>query len=715
MKLATDISQKLVEAGKPGNIREVDVDNGNLAPVFSVVLGFRDWGLDRLKLSILSHLNSECGSITEVIVSDFGSKDPDSVRSLCESTGAHHVYTPSEIWSRSRALNAGICAARGKYIITSDADIIFSPTTLSVVKTYLDEFPDFIHFVQCADLTQQITPKDAVEFEWQRYKTSSTQRPRWGMGGLAAFTLEAFKVLRGFDERMVIWGAEDQDFGDRFVSLGLSQNWIVDDAASIYHLWHEPSAKPGTAAFTAAEQNRRYRNESKNIIRNLSSPYLSKLTTKLVSIVICTKNRKELLEQSIYSALNQTFEDIEVIVVDDGSSDDTAKLLKSIKDKRFRFITLDAPKGIPVARNIGNTAAEGYFVAVHDDDDLMLPDRIELQLNSISTGSAGSYGGWVDFSELNKTLGVHSGKTPLEYYTLLFHGSAIVHATLLIRRDILLRYPYEDKFLGGSDYNLICRLLRDGIRLEHCGNVVLLRRLHDGNITFTGTGTQKGSGKMTASAAMSIIPPSVEAKLRENAKAVTFAEVDSWNAPRVMRNLPGVFIRSSGTVPFSLESLSKFISDKACSFGFSYSIADGRLQARDIFILGSGTFFDYGGQVGSRDLLTIDPAVRVELNGNVVQNASATEEKANENFDYLERNIGHEGGGDIYNGREIYVTRFNAESLVFLITNEEQFSEGESGAFLVTHGECEWRFSGLTAANSWLRSRLIRRISIGQE
>lgn len=96
----------------------------------------------------------------------------------------------------------------------------------------------------------------------------------------------------------------------------------------------------------------------------------------LVSVVIPTRNRLTLLAQTLHTVLAQQVE-LEVIVVDEGSSDLTPGWLASRGDPRVRTIRHDEPRGLPAARNAGAALARGRWVAFVDEDDLWLPDKLE--------------------------------------------------------------------------------------------------------------------------------------------------------------------------------------------------------------------------------------------------------------------------------------------------------------------------------------------------
>jgi glycosyltransferase involved in cell wall biosynthesis len=98
-----------------------------------------------------------------------------------------------------------------------------------------------------------------------------------------------------------------------------------------------------------------------------------------VSVVIPTYNRPNLVQRAIKSALQQTLHEIEVIVVTDGLDEATVTELSKIDDARLRVISLPTRSGAPVARNTGIEAAQGKWIALLDDDDEWMPEKLERQ------------------------------------------------------------------------------------------------------------------------------------------------------------------------------------------------------------------------------------------------------------------------------------------------------------------------------------------------
>lgn len=114
----------------------------------------------------------------------------------------------------------------------------------------------------------------------------------------------------------------------------------------------------------------------------------------LVSVVLPTRNRSRLLRRAVESVLGQTHRNLELIVVNDASTDDTAAVLEQLaaRDDRIRVLHRERNSGAAAARNAGIALARGEWVAFQDDDDLWLVEKIQRQLETIA--GAGPDVGW---------------------------------------------------------------------------------------------------------------------------------------------------------------------------------------------------------------------------------------------------------------------------------------------------------------------------------
>lgn len=456
----------------------------------SVVIGFRDWGAERVRRSAQSILTAFDGVPGEVIISDYGSKDPEPARVIAGELGAKHVYTSGDtVWSRSRALNAGFAIAEGQLLISTDADMLFSPRSMRRIVETAHEAGKCALFLQCRDLPETLGDgffAENSEIDWDLLEKEGRLRPRWGMGGMMAISAEGFATIRGFDERLHTYGGEDLDFAQRARRAGFRTVWVDDPDVRMYHMWHPPTLRTveqTEAGKAAVAFNRNIVYNDKSYVRNIVSwPHAAADRAPLVSVVYATKGRAELLGESLRSVLTQSVQDFEVIVVDDGPEDDsTLRMVESFGDPRLRYFR-QGPKGISAARNLALDHTRGSFTAVMDDDDLMPPKRLEWQLEAITPEFVGCGGSFMNFDDETGERQVIISKNPSLAQTVE-KGGAPGHGTWLLRTDVMRTIRYDENITSGVDNNFFLRLLRSGYKVTHCGKPILLRRLHRRQVT----------------------------------------------------------------------------------------------------------------------------------------------------------------------------------------------------------------------------------------
>jgi len=191
-----------------------------------------------------------------------------------------------------------------------------------------------------------------------------------------------------------------------------------------------------------------------------------------VSVVVPTYNRAGIVGRAIDSALTQTYEDLEVIVVDDASTDDTGAVVGEY-GPRVRYYRHDENRGGSAARNTGIDHAEGEFVAFLDSDDEWHPGKVAAQLECLGSRSNEWGGVYCDFRQarsspvgtvldglFSRPSGQEGGESLLRDLLLLEfdHGGA---STLLVRRDVLVELDgFDESFDRQQDWEFLGRLLR---------------------------------------------------------------------------------------------------------------------------------------------------------------------------------------------------------------------------------------------------------------
>lgn len=290
----------------------------------SVVIGFRNWGIERLRRSVAS-MRAAAGDVQmEVIISDYGSDDPSLAGAVAAELGAHHLHTAGDnVWSRSRALNAGFAAASGDLLVSTDADMLFAPGSFEAIVETAQRAAPAALFLQCRDLPEDI-PESLFDTPstdpWEMLDQRSAYRPRWGMGGMMAIDRRGFEILNGFDERLHTYGREDLDFALRARRAGYRTVWVSDPRARMYHMWHPrtgddvSSTVQGRAAIT---RNRRLVDSDATTSRNVTrSRAALREETPLVSVIVMPPPEElgRHLHAAVATCLAQTVQNIEVLV-----------------------------------------------------------------------------------------------------------------------------------------------------------------------------------------------------------------------------------------------------------------------------------------------------------------------------------------------------------------------------------------------------------------
>ncbi len=185
----------------------------------------------------------------------------------------------------------------------------------------------------------------------------------------------------------------------------------------------------------------------------------------VVSIIIPTYNRANLIGESISSVLNQTFKDFEVIIVDDGSVDNTESVVKSFNDARIKYIKCEKNRGACVARNLGIKIAKGKYIAFQDSDDKWLPEKLEKQIKVLTACQENSivYTGFWRIKD-NKKIYIPLNRVKQKdgnVYKELLNGNFISTQTLLVKKKCLEKSGVFDENLPRfQDWDLVLRLAK---------------------------------------------------------------------------------------------------------------------------------------------------------------------------------------------------------------------------------------------------------------
>ncbi len=219
------------------------------------------------------------------------------------------------------------------------------------------------------------------------------------------------------------------------------------------------------------------------------------------SILLPVFNAEKTLVEALNSIWAQSFENFEVLAIEDGSTDRSREILERIQDSRLRVIHQPENLKLIAALNRGIDEARAEWIVRMDADDRMMPERLELlERWRLERPDVDLFGGnaWkIDdkgrrFGKLKKAQGTGPSRTMrLED---LWEPSPFIHPTVALRTSIAREYRYRPEALHCEDYELWLRLARDGVALVQRSEIVLEYRISEGSVSTLHRDAQLRSG-----------------------------------------------------------------------------------------------------------------------------------------------------------------------------------------------------------------------------
>ena len=185
-----------------------------------------------------------------------------------------------------------------------------------------------------------------------------------------------------------------------------------------------------------------------------------------VSVIIPTHNRSRLLGAAVASVLRQSFQDFEIIIVDDASTDGTEAFVRALADERIRYLKHSTHRNVSAARNTGVLGSRGELLAFLDDDDEWLPSKLERQLNVLDECALVVGGVYTGFAMVDRTTGNVMGtivpsKGGHILHELCRHNCIGTASTMVLRRKCLEEVGLFDETVDyGEEYDMWIRLAR---------------------------------------------------------------------------------------------------------------------------------------------------------------------------------------------------------------------------------------------------------------
>lgn len=206
----------------------------------------------------------------------------------------------------------------------------------------------------------------------------------------------------------------------------------------------------------------------------------------LISVIMPAYNAGRFIEESICSVMAQTVTNWELLILDDGSSDDTLIIAKRLAqtDSRIKVLSNEYNMGVARTRNRGLDLCRGEYVALLDSDDIWYPKKLEMQLALMrETGADLSYCAYAIVNAVgDKILADYLVPSAVGFNDLL-KQNVVGCSTVLLSAGIAKKYRFETDFYH-EDYVLWLRLLQDGCKLVGCTQVLVAWRYAENSRSF---------------------------------------------------------------------------------------------------------------------------------------------------------------------------------------------------------------------------------------
>lgn len=241
----------------------------------------------------------------------------------------------------------------------------------------------------------------------------------------------------------------------------------------------------------------------------------------LVSVIMTAYNEEKYIAEAIQSILNQTYKNLELIIVNDGSTDRTLDIIKKFSDNRIKLINNKRNLGASESSNRGIEIAKGKYIARMDADDISLPSRIEKQIDFLEYNTdIHVIGTWIKviFEDLieSNVLWKYDFDSEKIRSSLIFNPG-VAHPTLMFRREVLVNTKYNTSYGSAIDYDLYSRLPRE-VKFSNIQETLLYYRRHDNQMSTGITSKQQQNAKrvrLKMLKKMGVTPTKLELELHQ--------------------------------------------------------------------------------------------------------------------------------------------------------------------------------------------------------
>ncbi len=221
-------------------------------------------------------------------------------------------------------------------------------------------------------------------------------------------------------------------------------------------------------------------------------PIVTTPTEPLFSVVLPAFNAGKYVSEAVHSILKQTLINFELILINDGSTDDTLTILEEFRRKDTRIILISREnRGLVASLNEGIDLARGKWIARMDADDIALPRRFERQLKQLEESGADICGSWIKLFGASATKIIKHPETDTAIKIEMLFGAPFAHPTVIMKTDKVNQLRYDSSWEKAEDYDLWERAARASWKMTNVQEVLLMYRQHKSQISTVSLSRQQ--------------------------------------------------------------------------------------------------------------------------------------------------------------------------------------------------------------------------------
>ncbi len=455
--------------------------------------------------------------LIEVVVADDGSADgvEEVIEKYRRFLNLQYVYQPDEGFRLSAVRNLGMKAARHDYFIILDCDVLPVPQLVEAYMKYFhisdriammgplrfvcsdtisddDILKDTAVFLELPDIrssndvsTRTLVLGTTVDWRLPLFvRTNNEKEERWSFRGFVGanmvHTRKAIDEIGGYDEEFQAWGHEDVEMGYRLYNAGYYFIPVME--ALVLH--QEPENNKNDSDRMGGKTQTDLLFEEKcpvPLYRKYQKGRIYKIPK--VSIYIPAYNVEKYIKAAIDSALNQTYTDLEVCICNDGSTDNTLKILEENYTNNPRVRWLSQPNGgTAKASNTAVRMCRGMYIGQLDADDILKPMAVELAVNYLDNHDVGCVYSAQEMVDAEGNF-VRLGRSAPFSREGLLYGMIVSQFRCYRKRDWLRTEGFAEDLETAEDYDLGLKLA-EVCDIHHIDKVTYQYRWHGDNTSI---------------------------------------------------------------------------------------------------------------------------------------------------------------------------------------------------------------------------------------